>query len=106
MSSWYVLSAMGFYAVTPGMDYYTFGSPMFKKVTINLENGKSFVITSERNSRENVYIKSASLNNKKYNKSYISHNDIMNGVKEIERLKKVMLLNWVVLIVRQKYYIL
>jgi predicted alpha-1,2-mannosidase len=63
-SSWYVLSALGFYSVTPGTDQYVMGSPMFKKTTINLENGKQFVIEAPANSIKNVYIKSATLNGK------------------------------------------
>jgi len=79
MSAWYVFSAMGFYPVTPGMDYYVMGSPVFDKVTINLENGKSFVISVKNNSEENKYIRSVKLNGKKYLKSYLKHLDIMNG---------------------------
>ncbi|MEA3503831.1 MAG: GH92 family glycosyl hydrolase, partial [Bacteroidota bacterium] len=79
MSSWYVLSAMGFYSVTPGMDYYTLGSPMFDRVTINLENGNSFIIEANDNDSENVFVESVLLNGKKYDKSFINHSDIMNG---------------------------
>ena len=43
MSSWYVLSAMGFYSVTPGLDYYTIGTPLFDQAHIKLENGHTFV---------------------------------------------------------------
>ena len=81
MSAWYVLSAMGFYSVTPGMDYYVIGSPLFDKVTINLENGKKFVIEAKNNSPENIYIQSVSMNGKPYTKSYIKHSDIVSGVK-------------------------
>jgi len=78
-SSWYVLSAMGFYSVTPGTDQYVIGSPMFKKITINLDNGKKFIIEALANSKENVYIKSAHLNGKIYDLNYIRHSDITNG---------------------------
>lgn len=78
-SSWYVLSAMGFYSVTPGTDEYVLGSPMFKKITINLENGKKFIIDAGDNSKENVYIKSATLNGKSYNRNFIKHSDLTNG---------------------------
>ncbi len=81
MSAWYVLSAMGFYSVTPGMDYYVIGSPLFDKVTINLENGKKFQIIAKNNSPENIYIQSATLNGKPYSKSYLKHSDIVNGSK-------------------------
>lgn len=79
MSAWYVLSAMGFYPVCPGQPVYAIGTPVFDKVTINLENGKQFVIKSENVSDKNYFIQSAKFNNKDYNKCYINHTDIMNG---------------------------
>ena len=79
MSAWYILSAMGFYSVTPGMDYYVIGSPQFDEAVINLENGKTFRIKAVNNRPENVYIQSVTLNGRPYNKSYIKHNDIMAG---------------------------
>ncbi len=78
-SSWYVLSALGFYSVTPGTDEYVMGSPMFKKTTITLENGKKFIIDAPANSKENVYIKSASLNGKPFNRNFLKHSEITNG---------------------------
>lgn len=78
-SSWYVLSAMGFYSVTPGTDQYVLGSPMFKKITISLENGKKFIIDAGANSKENVYIKSALLNGKLYDNNFIRHTDLTTG---------------------------
>ncbi len=78
-SSWYVLSALGFYSVCPGTDEYVIGSPVFKKTTITLENGKKLVIEAENNSKENVYIQSATLNGKKYDHNFIRHADIVNG---------------------------
>jgi len=79
MSAWYVLSAMGFYSVTPAADYYVIGTPLFDKVTIHLENGKDFVISAIGNSKHNHYIESATLNNTPLKKSYLNHADIMNG---------------------------
>ncbi|QCX37405.1 glycoside hydrolase family 92 protein [Aureibaculum algae] len=78
-SSWYVLSAMGFYSVCPGTNEYVMGSPVFKKITLNLENGKTFVINSERNSKTNVYIQSGELNNKTYTRNYITYQDLISG---------------------------
>lgn len=79
MSAWYIFSAMGFYPVTPGLPIYTIGTPMFEKVVINLENGKKFVIKALNHLPENIYIQNASLNGEEYHKSYISHEQIMNG---------------------------
>ena len=79
MSSWYVISALGFYSVCPGTDQYVIGSPVFGKATITLENGKKFIVEALNNSKENVYIQSATLNGKPYSRNYITHEDIMNG---------------------------
>lgn len=79
MSSWYVLSALGIYSVCPGTDEYVIGSPVFEKATITLENGKRFVIRADNNSSENVYIQSARLNGKLYDKNFINYLDIING---------------------------
>lgn len=79
MSAWYVLSAAGFYPVTPGAPIYAIGSPLFPELRFNLENGKSFVIKARRVSRNNIYIQSATLNGRPYSKSFISHKDLMAG---------------------------
>jgi predicted alpha-1,2-mannosidase len=78
-SSWYVLSALGFYSVTPGVDEYVFGSPAFEKTSIKMENGKTFTVLAKGNNKENVYIQSATLNGKPYTKNFIRHADIVNG---------------------------
>jgi len=78
-SSWYVLSALGFYSVTPGTDQYVMGSPVFEKATITLEDGKKFVINAKGNNKENVYIQSASLNGESYSRNYIQYKDITAG---------------------------
>ena len=78
-SAWYVFSAMGFYPVTPASDQYVLGAPLFKKVTINLENGKTIVINAANNSAENKYVKSLTINGKPYTKNWLSHKELMNG---------------------------
>ena len=52
---------------------------MFKKVTINLENGKQIVINAPNNNAENKYIQKTSLNGSEYDKNYFTHQDLMNG---------------------------
>jgi len=79
MSAWAVMSAMGFYPVTPGTDQYVIGTPWFNKVTINLENGKKFIIQAKDISDKNFYINAAKLNGKKHTASFLKHADIMNG---------------------------
>lgn len=78
-SSWYVLSALGLYSVCPGTDQYVISSPMFKKMTISLENGKEFIIQAKDNNRENLYIREATLNGDVYTKNFLTYNDIMKG---------------------------
>ena len=79
MSSWYTLSALGIYSVTPGTDQYVIGSPVFNKAVITLEDGKKFTIIANGNSSENVYIQSATLNGKPLEKNWISYYDITAG---------------------------
>jgi predicted alpha-1,2-mannosidase len=78
-SAWYAFSAMGFYSVCPGSTQYVIGSPLFKKVTLNLENGEQFVISAPNNTDKNIYIQSALLRGASYNKNYINHADILKG---------------------------
>ena len=79
MSAWYVMSAAGFYPVTPGSPIYAIGTPLFPEITFNLESGKRFTIKAPGVSGRNIYIQSALLNGSPYNKSYLTHNSIMNG---------------------------
>ena len=79
MSAWYVLSALGFYPVTPGTTDYIIGTPLFSSAIINLENGKKFTVEANGVNNENFYIRSAKLNDSLHTKSYISHFDIENG---------------------------
>ncbi|WP_282124810.1 GH92 family glycosyl hydrolase [Marinifilum flexuosum] len=80
-SAWYVFSSMGFYPVCPGTDEYVFGSPLFDKVKLTLENGKTFTISSTNNSKENVFVKDIKLNGKSFKKNFIKHGDILKGGK-------------------------
>lgn len=80
-SSWYILSAMGFYPVTPGSTTYTIGSPLFGKVVIKLANGKTFTIIANNNSKKNKYIQSVKLNDKSMSKTWIDHYEIVKGGK-------------------------
>lgn len=79
MSAWYVLSAAGFYPVTPGSPVYAIGSPLFSEVRFNLENGRSFLIKANGVSARNVYIQSAMLNGRPYRKSFITHKQLLAG---------------------------
>lgn len=79
LSSWYVLSAMGFYPVTPGAPQYVIGSPLFGEAKISLPGGKSFVVKAINNSKENKYIQSATLNGQPFNRTWMGHDEIVKG---------------------------
>lgn len=78
-SAWYVFSSLGFYPVTPSVNEYVIGSPLFKKATLTLDNGKTFVVSADNNSKNNFYIESASLNGKVWDNNFILFEDIKQG---------------------------
>jgi len=78
MSSWLAFHMMGLYP-NAGQPYYLLNTPLIKETTLQLEEGKSFKITTKKMSDKNRYIKSALLNGKPYNKAWILHDDIVNG---------------------------
>ena len=78
-SAWYVFSAMGFYPVCPGAGEYAMGSPIFNKITLHLESGKTFVIEAPDNGPSQVYIQGATLNGKPWAKSLLRFDDIQRG---------------------------
>ncbi|ANE53001.1 GH92 family glycosyl hydrolase [Flavisolibacter tropicus] len=78
-SAWYVFSAMGFYPVCPGTDQYVLGTPLFKKMTIALDNGKTLVIQAPESSAENKYVQELRFNGKAYDKNYVNHFELLKG---------------------------
>ncbi|MFR2069052.1 MAG: GH92 family glycosyl hydrolase [Bacteroides nordii] len=80
MSAWYVYSAMGFYPVNPAGGVYVFGKPMLDKADLKI-GANTFTIEAHNLSKENIYIQSIKLNGEKYNKLYITHQDIVKGGK-------------------------
>ncbi|MGJ1239236.1 MULTISPECIES: GH92 family glycosyl hydrolase [Sphingobacterium] len=79
MSAFVVFSQMGFYPVTPGLTSYSIGSPFFQKVSMQLPNGKSFVIIGKNASAKNKYIQSAKLNGQPLNVPQLTHADVLKG---------------------------
>ena len=80
-SAWYVFSALGFYPVCPASDEYVFGSPLFERATVHLENGNSFVVEAQGNSAGAPYIGRMLLNGEEYTRNYVSHGALLNGAK-------------------------
>lgn len=80
-SAWYVFSALGFYPVAPATNQYVIGSPLFNEVKLHLQNGNTFTITSDGNGKNNPYIRSAQLNGKVFDQTWIGTETIQNGGK-------------------------
>src|SRR5438067_4056620 len=79
MSAWYVISALGFYAVDPVSGNYVFGTPLFDHASVELGSGKSLVIKAERSSPTDQYMQSIEFNGAPYSKLWFRHADIVNG---------------------------
>jgi len=80
-SSWYVMSALGFYPVDPSSDVYVLGSPIFDRATLKMGNGKVLEIVARNNSAANRYIQSATLNGRPWTKPWFRHADVANGAR-------------------------
>lgn len=78
-SAWYVFSSLGFYPVTPAVDQYVLGAPLFKKATITLENGKQIIINAPSNNESNRYVQSMTVNGAAYDKNWLSHSAMQKG---------------------------
>ena len=76
MSAWYIFSALGFYPVNPADGKFYFGMPLFSEITLNLDNGKTFVIKKEKeqSAGNEVY-----LNHKLVKERYITYKQLMQG---------------------------
>lgn len=78
-SAWYVFSAMGFYPVCPASDEYQLGSPLFRRVTIHLENGETVEIDAPNNSPDNRYVGRMLYNGKPYDRTVLNYSELQKG---------------------------
>lgn len=81
MSAWYVFSAMGFYPVNPVEGKYQLGTPLFPKVTLKVGPEKRFVITANKENDKFIYVEKVLLNDKELDRTWITHDEIMEGGK-------------------------
>jgi predicted alpha-1,2-mannosidase len=79
MSAWLLFTAMGFYPVNPASGDYMIGSPLYRGISLKLDNGKTFRVEAENNSETNVYIQSATLDDKPLEIPVITWEQIQSG---------------------------
>ena len=78
-SAWYVFSAMGFYPVCPGTKQYAMGSPLFQKILVKLENGKTIQIEAPNNNKQTRYVKDVKVNGKSVSRTWLEHDELTKG---------------------------
>lgn len=84
LSSWYVLSSLGLYAVTPGTTEYVLGMNDWQKSRINLENGSTIKWSTPYHTQEATHVKERFINGNKYIKEYINYGTLMKGVSIVQ----------------------
>ncbi len=78
-SAWYVFSAMGFYPVCPGTKQYAMGSPLFQKILVKLENGKTITIEAPDNNKQTRYVDDVKVNGKSVSRTWLEHDELTKG---------------------------
>ena len=79
MSAWLIFTALGFYPVAPGSNQYVLGRPFVDRALIHLPNGKLLTIESVNQTEEHGFFKDVLLNGKSLDRSYLTHEELMNG---------------------------
>lgn len=80
-SAWYVFSSMGFYPVCPGSGEYVVGTPLFKKMTVTLSNGKKIVIDAPDNSEKAFYVNDMKVDGRSSDLNYITLEQLRDGAE-------------------------
>ncbi len=86
LGAWYVMSSLGLFdmkGLTDQMPSFALGSPLFDKITIQLNGcyyeGKEFVIETRNNSKQNDYVQSIDLNGKNLTEPRLPFSEIVKG---------------------------
>lgn len=83
MSAWLVYSMMGIYPISPGSPEYTITSPMFDKITIQLDSKyyKKKQLVIEREGKSKGKINKILLDKTKHKSYFITHDKLINSNK-------------------------
>lgn len=79
MAGWYIFNSLGFYPVTPGSGEYVIGMPLVKKARLKLSSGNILTIHTNKNEPQHQFIHQIYRKDKKYQKLFIEHDDLMKG---------------------------
>ena len=79
MSSWFLLSSLGFHPIDPASGQFALGYPLYRKAVLHLENGNTFTVLSDPDGKPGRKPVPVRLNGKKLDSPFISYGDIMNG---------------------------
>jgi predicted alpha-1,2-mannosidase len=94
MSAWYVLSALGFYPVSPGLPRYEIGSPLFEDAVLELPQGKTLHIMAHGAAEGKKYIQFATWNGVRLDHAWLSHEQISQGGELVFTLSARPNVNW------------
>jgi len=94
MSAFVVFSMMGFFPVTPGVPVYAIGTPFFEKVSVSLPGGKRFTIKAKGASRDKKYIVGATLDSRKLDRAWFTHDELMSGGTLVLEMSEVPDKSW------------
>lgn len=101
MGGWFVMSAIGWFEMDGGVTdepAFDLTSPLFDKVTIRLDDeyasGKTFTVIAKNNSKENIYIQSATLNGQPLTRAKLRWSDVVNGGELVFMMGNKPNMNW------------
>lgn len=86
MSAWFVMSALGLYAVDPVSATYVLSAPLFDRATVKLGGGRELRVEARRKSADDKYIQSVTLNGVRLDKLWVTHEEIVRGAHLVYEL--------------------
>ena len=88
MSAWYIFTSLGFYPVCPSSGYYNIGSPAIPAIDVRMSNGKHIKVTTRNWSKDALYVDKVMVNGRPHNKSYLTWEDIKDGIDIVFHMSK------------------
>ena len=76
--AWYILSALGLFALCPGTSSWTLGSPLFAHATIKVAGGADLLIEA-RSRQGGMFLKNVRIDGKATTESKIEHADLLRA---------------------------